>query len=83
MKCSTHVKEKKITWSKSGRESAKEEVDLWKTLEKAATDEKKEEKDREKLGDKLEAFLKRKEEEEATCLMGEMSKKKKVEAARH
>ena len=43
------VKEKKITWSKSGRESAKREADLHKTLEKAATDEKKEERDRESL----------------------------------
>ena len=39
-------------------------------LEKAATDEKREERDKDKLGEKLEAFLKRKEEEdEATCLM--------------
>ena len=44
-------------------------------LEKAATDEKREERDRDKLGDKLEAFLKRKEEEdEATGLMEEMRK---------
>ena len=50
------VKEEKITWSKSGKESAKREADLYKTLEKADTDEKKEERDREKLGDKLEAF---------------------------
>ena len=76
------VKEKKITWSKSGRESAKREADLYKTLEKAAADEKKEERDREKLGDKLEVFFKRKEEEdEATCVMEEM--RKNVEAARH
>ena len=33
-------------------------------LESAATGEKKEERDRDKLGDKLEAFLKRKEEED-------------------
>ena len=39
-----YMKEKKIRWSKSGRESAKREVDLYKTLEKAATDEKKEKK---------------------------------------
>ena len=75
------MKEKKITWSKSGRESAKREVDLYKTLEKAATDEKKEKRVREKLGDKLETVLKRKEEDEATCLMEEM--KKNVEAAQH
>ena len=44
-------------------------------LEKAVTDEKKEESDRDKLGDKLETFLKRKEEEdEATGLMEEMRK---------
>ena len=51
-------------------------------LEKAATDEKKEERDRDELGNKLEAFLKRKEEEaEATCRMEEM--RKNVEAAQH
>ena len=44
-------------------------------LQKAVTDEKKEERDRDKLGDKLETFLKRKEEEdEATGLMEEMRK---------
>ena len=74
------VKEKKITWNKSGRESAKREADLYTMLEKAATDEKKEERHTEKLGDWLEAFLKRKEEEdEATCFMEEM--RKNVEAA--
>ena len=67
----------KITWSKSGRESAKREADLYKTLEKTATDEKKEERDREKVGDKLEAFLNWKEEEdEAMWLMEEMRKKR-------
>ena len=51
-------------------------------LQSAAADEKKEERDRDKLGDKLEAFLKRKEEEdEATCLMEEM--RKNVEAAQN
>ena len=75
------VTEKKITWSKSGRESAKREADLYKTLEKAASDEK-EERDREKLGDKLEAFLKRKQEEdETTFFMEEMTKN--VEASQH
>ena len=48
------VKEKKITWTKSGRSSAKRE-DM---LEKAATNEKREERERDKLGDKVEAFLK-------------------------
>ena len=48
----------------------------------AATDEKREERDRDKLGDKLEALLTRKEEEdEATCLMEEM--RKNVVAAQH
>ena len=71
------VKEKRITWTKSGRESAKREADLCGLLEKAATDEKREERDRDKLGDKLEAFLKRKEEEdEATCLMEEVVEKR-------
>ena len=51
-------------------------------LEKAATDEKRQERDRDKLGDKLEAFLERKKGEgEATCLMEEM--RKNVEAAQH
>ena len=51
-------------------------------LESAATGEKNEERDWDKLGDKLEAFLKTKEEEaEATCLMEE--KRKNVEAAQH
>ena len=50
------AKEKKITWRKSGRENAKREADLHDMLEKAAADEKKEERDRDKLGDKLEAF---------------------------
>ena len=75
------AKEMKITWSKSGRESAKREADLYKTLEKTATDEKEEERDREKVGDKLEAFFKRKEEDEAMSLMEEM--RKHVEAAQH
>ena len=69
------VKEKRITWNKSGN-------DLYTMLESAASDEKKEERDRDKLGDNLKAFLKRKEEEdEATCLMEEM--RKNVEAAQH
>ena len=69
------VKEKKITWNKSGRESAKREADFFTMLEGTATDEKKEERDRDKLGDMLEAFLIRKgEEDEATCLMEEMRK---------
>ena len=60
----------------------KRDADLHTMVECAATDEKKEEKDRDKLGDRLEAFLKRKEEEdEATCLMEEM--RKNVEAAQH
>ena len=75
------VKEKKITWSKSGRESGKREADVSKTLEKTAADEKKEERDRAKLGDKLEAFFKRKEEDEAMCFMEEV--RKNVEAAQH
>ena len=76
------VKEKKITWNKSGRESAKREAGLNTLFERAATDEKKEERERDKLGEKLEIFLKRKEEEdEATCLMEEM--RKNVEAAQH
>ena len=51
-------------------------------LESGSTDEKKEEKGRDKHGDKSEAFLIRKEEEdEATCLMEEM--RKNVEAAQH
>ena len=69
------MKEKKITWNKSGKESAKREADLYAMLESAATDETKQEWDRDKLGDRLKAFRKRKEEEdEATCLMEEMRK---------
>ena len=76
------MKEKKITWNSSGRESAKREADSYTTLESAGTDEKKEERDKDMLGDKLEAFLKRKQEEyEATCLMEEM--RKNVEVAQH
>ena len=37
------VKEKKVTWTESGRESAKREADLYGMLEKAAADEKREE----------------------------------------
>ena len=44
------VKEKKITWNKSGRESAKREADWFSMIESAARD---------KLGDRLEAFLKK------------------------
>ena len=44
-------------------------------LESAATDEKNEESDRAKLGDRLKAFHKGKEQEdETTCLMEEMRK---------
>ena len=76
------VIEKKITWTKSGRESAKRETELFDMPEKAATNEKREGRDRDKLGDKLEAFLTRKEEEdEATGPMEEM--RKNVEAAQH
>ena len=51
-------------------------------LSKQLQTKKEEERDREKLGDKLEAFLTRKEEEdEATCLMEEL--RKNVEAAQH
>ena len=76
------VKEKTITWTKSRRESAKRGADLYDMFTKAATDEQKEARDRDKLGDKLEAFLKRKEEEdEETCLREEM--RKNVEAAQH
>ena len=76
------MKQKKITWNKSGKESAIRKADLYTMLESAATDEKKEERERDKLGDRLEAFLKRKEEEdEATCLMEEM--RNNVETAQH
>ena len=76
------VKENKITWTKSGRVCTKREADLYDMLEKAATDEKREERDRDKLGDRLEAFLQRKEEEDgATCLMEDM--RQNVEAAQH
>ena len=69
------VKEKRITWNKSGRESAKREADFYTMVESAATDEKQEERDRDKLSDRLEIFHKRQEEEdEAMCLIEEMQK---------
>ena len=69
------VKEKKITWNKSGNESSKREADLYTLVESAATDGKQEEWDRDKLSDRLEEFRKRKEEEdEAMCLIEEMRK---------
>ena len=73
------VKEKKITWTQSNRESATCTICLKKQL----SDEKREERERDKLGDKQEAFLNKKEEEEdeATCLIEEM--RKNVEAAQH
>ena len=67
------VKEKKASWAKGGRDSAKREAELFDMLEKAATNEKREGRDRDKLGDKLQAFLKRKEaEDQSTGLMEEM-----------
>ena len=58
--CSTHWwKKRKSAWTKSGRESATREAHLYDMREKAVTDEKKEESDRDKLGDKLETFLKK------------------------
>ena len=44
------VTERKITWTKSGRESAKREAGLVDMLEKAATNEKREGRDRISLG---------------------------------
>ena len=41
--------EKKTAWLKSGRESAKRDADLYEMLEKAATDEKREERDTDKF----------------------------------
>ena len=58
------MKEKKITWNKSGRESAKRETDFYTMIESAATDEKQKERDRDKLSDRLEELRKRKEEED-------------------
>ena len=69
------LKGKKITWTQSDTESAKREGDLCHVLKKKTINEKREERDRDKVGDKLEAFLARKEEEdEATGLMEEMRK---------
>ena len=54
-------------------ESAKREADFCRMVESAATDEKQEERDRDKLSDRLEEFRKRKsEEDEAMCLTEEM-----------
>ena len=59
----------------SGRENAKKGAELFDMFEKSATNEKREGRERDKLGDKLEAFLTRKEEEDkATGLMEEMRK---------
>ena len=57
----TLLNEKKNTWTKCGRESAKRETELFAMLEQAAPDEKEGEKDREKLDDKLEVSLTKKE----------------------
>ena len=53
------VKQQKITWIQSGRESAKKKPNCWTCL-KTATNEKREGRDKDLLGDKLEAFLARK-----------------------
>ena len=50
------MKEKKITWKRSGKKSAKRDAGFYTMIESAATDEKKEERGRDKLGDRLEAF---------------------------
>ena len=53
-------------------ESAKREADFYTMIESAATDEKQEERDRDRLSDRLEEFRKRKEEEdEAMCRIEE------------
>ena len=44
------VKEKKITWTKSGRESPKRDAELFDMLGKAATNEKREEGQGQALG---------------------------------
>ena len=49
--CDALVKEKKITWTKSGKENEKREADLYDMLEKAATNEKREERDRDQHGE--------------------------------
>ena len=73
------MKEKKVTWNKSNRETSKRETDFDQIIEGAATEERKEERDRDKLGDRLEALLERKKEEDAaTCLMEEKRKNWKV-----
>ena len=76
------MKDKKITWHKSGRESSKREADLHTMVESAATDEKQEERDRDKLSVRLEEFRKRNDEEdEARCLIEETQRN--LEAAQN
>ena len=48
------VEEKNITWTKSGKENAERDAVLYDMLERATTDEKREEKDRDKHRDKIE-----------------------------
>ena len=75
------VKEKKITWHKSGKESSKREADHT-MVESAATDEKYEERSRDKLSDWLEEFRERNnEEDEVRCLIEEMQRN--LEAAQN
>ena len=71
----TTVKEKKNTWHTSGKESSKREPELHTVVESAATDEKREERDRCRIRDQLVEVRKRREEEdEARCLTEEMQR---------
>ena len=74
--CLTHRwMKRKLRGQRAPEKAQKEKPTLYDLLETAATNEKREERDRDKLRDKLEAFLTRKEEEdETTGLMEEMRK---------
>ena len=71
----TAVKEKSNTRTKSCKESAKREAELFKMVEVAVTDEKQEERERGMIRDLLVELRKRKDEEhEARNLIEEMQR---------
>ena len=70
--------EKKTPGPRAAGKVQERQADLYETLESAATDEKEEERDRDKFGDRVKG---KEEEDEATCLMEDM--RKNVEATQH
>ena len=59
------VKEKTNTWNKKCRERAKRALEVYKTVEQAAVDERQEHKERSTLNDLLQKIQKEREEDEA------------------